>query len=75
MGTIRIQSRSLAVDWAAWMVHGLFAVAAAVPLVLLAWYLRRQQRFDLAGLDDRALEDVGLTRADVAREADKPFWR
>lgn len=32
---------------------------------------RRQMRF----LPDELLKDVGLSRADVEREASKPFWR
>ena len=51
------------------------AVATAGLGLMLTLYLRRQQRFDLAALDERGLKDVGLTRADVAREVDKPFWR
>ena len=35
--------------------------------------LRRQRR-QLATLDDRALEDMGLTRADVAAELKRPVW-
>lgn len=35
-------------------------------------YRTRQQ---LAQLDDRALQDIGLSRADACQEAEKPFWR
>jgi uncharacterized protein YjiS (DUF1127 family) len=35
---------------------------------------RRQQRI-LGELDDHMLQDIGLTRAALRREADKPFWR
>ncbi|MDH3660735.1 MAG: DUF1127 domain-containing protein [Alphaproteobacteria bacterium] len=40
-----------------------------------SWRLRHAQRKSLAMLDDRLLEDDGLSRQDVAEEADKPFWR
>lgn len=40
-----------------------------------SWLARRRQRLDLAELDDRLLQDIGLTRADVARETAKPFWQ
>ncbi len=33
-----------------------------------------RQRQTLARLDDRTLADIGLTRADVAQELDRPFW-
>ncbi len=33
-----------------------------------------RQRRDLAGLDDRTLHDIGVSRADVEREANRRFW-
>ena len=39
------------------------------------WGERRRQRQHLARLDDRMLRDLGLSRADVQIEIDKPFWR
>lgn len=39
------------------------------------WSERHRQREALAALDGDALKDIGLSRADAAREADKPFWR
>jgi len=46
-----------------------------VVRVLGAWVDRRRQRRHLAALDDGALKDIGLTRADVRMELEKPFWR
>jgi uncharacterized protein YjiS (DUF1127 family) len=43
--------------------------------VLREWRRRFRGRETLAQLSDGALRDVGLTRADVARECGKPFWR
>ncbi len=46
---------------------------------LIDWLLdgmdRARQRHALGRLDDHLLKDIGLTRADVHREYDKPFWR
>ena len=42
---------------------------------LLIWQERATQRHMLATLDDASLRDIGLSRADAAREAAKPFWR
>lgn len=42
---------------------------------LLTWHERWRQRRALAGLTDHMLRDIGLSRADVAMELDKPFWR
>ena len=39
-----------------------------------AWLRHRAERLSLARLDDRTLRDVGLTRADVEREYERPFW-
>jgi uncharacterized protein YjiS (DUF1127 family) len=36
---------------------------------------RSRQRRALSGLHDAMLRDLGLSRADVAREVEKPFWR
>lgn len=36
---------------------------------------RRKQRQALMGLDDHLLKDIGVSRAEVEREASKPFWR
>jgi uncharacterized protein YjiS (DUF1127 family) len=42
---------------------------------MLEWRARSRERHALSQLDDRMLRDIGLTRADVHREATKPFWR
>ncbi len=42
---------------------------------LNAWYTRWQERRELASLDQRALDDIGLSRGDVLTEVSKPFWR
>jgi len=42
---------------------------------LLTWQQRTRERAALAALDDRLLEDIGLTRAQARAEADKPFWQ
>lgn len=40
-----------------------------------SWIERARQRHALATLDERDLRDIGITRIDAKREADKPFWR
>jgi uncharacterized protein YjiS (DUF1127 family) len=42
---------------------------------VILWIERQRERQALLRLDDRMLRDIGLTRVDVEREADKPFWR
>ena len=46
----------------------------ALAALMRIWDRSRQRRH-LRDLDDRMLRDVGLSRADVARETAKPVWR
>lgn len=46
-----------------------------VLATVLVWQSRAHERHLLGSLDDRMLRDIGLDRADVSREAEKPFWR
>ncbi len=59
--------------------HDVIARLARLPLAvlktLLVWQERDRQRRHLAALDDRLLSDIGISRADAAREAAVPFWR
>jgi uncharacterized protein YjiS (DUF1127 family) len=43
--------------------------------LLLEWWQLGRQRRALAALDDRALQDIGVSRCDVERELGKPLWR
>jgi uncharacterized protein YjiS (DUF1127 family) len=43
--------------------------------MLLQLHERVRQRQALMALDDRLLKDIGVSRADAEREANKPFWR
>jgi uncharacterized protein YjiS (DUF1127 family) len=43
--------------------------------IISQWMERNHQRRDLAALDDRLLEDIGITRSAAASEIAKPFWR
>lgn len=38
------------------------------------WYELHRQREQLARLGDAALKDLGLSRADIHNESDRPFW-
>ena len=43
--------------------------------ILSVWIERARQRRCLAGLSDRSLKDIGISRCDALHEARKPFWR
>lgn len=38
------------------------------------WWLVHKSRRQLEGMPDQVLEDLGLTRSDVRREASRAFW-
>jgi uncharacterized protein YjiS (DUF1127 family) len=41
---------------------------------LVLWRERAKSRNRLVALDGAALKDIGLSRCDAWREANKPFW-
>lgn len=41
---------------------------------VVRWYQLSSQRRQLATMSDFALKDMGLSRADVLQEVEKPFW-
>ena len=43
--------------------------------MLREWRRRSRDRAELARLDERMLRDIGISRGDVWREINKPFWR
>jgi uncharacterized protein YjiS (DUF1127 family) len=52
-----------------------FRVWPALVATLVLWRERRRTRQHFGHLDDRALADVGLTRAQQRSECAKPFWQ
>jgi uncharacterized protein YjiS (DUF1127 family) len=51
------------------------AVFGRVVAVLGEWRQRSRERAQLALLDERMLRDIGVSRGEVLREVNKPFWR
>mgnify|MGYP001549776757 CR=1 FL=1 len=51
------------------------STTADLRSLLNTWYQRSRQRQQLAQLDVRQLDDIGLDRATALAEAAKPFWR
>lgn len=45
-----------------------------VMLRIGEWRRRSRSRQELEGLSDATLRDIGITRCDALREAQKPFW-
>jgi uncharacterized protein YjiS (DUF1127 family) len=48
---------------------------ASLLRYILTWAERARQRRALQSLDEWVLKDIGLSRADVMHEYDKPFWQ
>jgi uncharacterized protein YjiS (DUF1127 family) len=68
-----IQVESLTMSAARMLATGMHHVWRACQVA--SWRLARQRtRRALAGLDDRMLRDVGITREQAIREAEKPMW-
>jgi len=57
------------------IVQHLEASAVKVLNTLSIWGARSGERQQLSELNDRMLEDIGLTRAQVAVEVGKYFWQ
>lgn len=55
-------------------VRPLALLLAAWGQVARWWQLAEQRRL-LAMLDERALKDIGLSRAQALEEGRKPFWK
>lgn len=49
-------------------------ILRAVGRQLYRWWQLAEQRRRLAMLDDVALKDLGLNRADVIQESERSFW-
>ena len=61
--------------YSTWRARGDVHPFAAAFVTIGRWIERTRQRRALAGLDDQMLRDIGITRAEAARECGKPFWR
>ncbi len=65
-------------SWGQWVNTGARLITKdMLALVTIAgrWHKRYQRRRSLRFLDDRTLQDVGLTREQVNEQLKKPFWR
>jgi uncharacterized protein YjiS (DUF1127 family) len=57
------------------LLRRLSVVRQRVAATLSRWAARERSRRELEQMSEHMLRDIGLTRADVQREAAKPFWR
>ncbi|MBU3056056.1 DUF1127 domain-containing protein [Pseudomonas indica] len=54
--------------------HGFGRLLATAWKRLQRWLALAEQRRQLAALSDEALKDIGLSRADIYQESERPFW-
>lgn len=57
------------------LLHRLRQGATDIMLRLAATERVRRERLQMAELSDATLRDLGLSRADICGELDKPVWR
>ena len=41
---------------------------------MVRWYELARQRHQLEQMSDAGLKDLGLSRADIYKEIERPFW-
>ncbi len=51
------------------------AIIQRIAALIWSWLNRSRDRHALKQLDDRLLDDIGITRRQALAEADKPFWK
>ncbi len=51
------------------------SVLVRLASVIVAWERRARERRALAEMPEYMLKDLGISRVDARREAEKPFWR
>jgi uncharacterized protein YjiS (DUF1127 family) len=42
---------------------------------LLEWRRRQRSRRQIQAMSDHMCKDIGVSRVDIQREAEKPFWK
>lgn len=65
-------------SWGQWLHAGMGLVkkdCLQMTRLLWGWHERSRQRFQLQNLESARLKDMGLSRQDVQREINKPFWK
>ena len=75
MATTLAHGTAIGAHGAGGFVSHLLRLPVTLFEILYTWQRRVDERHRLSHLDDRLLADMGVTRADVAREISLPFWR
>lgn len=77
MNTAAAFADTLPARWAALSIPGapIRSLTEQLSRAVSRWIVSSRSRQTLEGLDEHLLKDIGLTRAEAQREADKFFWQ
>ena len=79
VATLALGHDTLAVpSFERWLARGWRTLQAALARsvdAIVTWRERARMRRQLLMLDDHLLRDIGISRLQARREAEKPFWR
>jgi uncharacterized protein YjiS (DUF1127 family) len=53
----------------------MLAIRRLILMIFQSWHERSRVRRQLAAMNERELQDIGVCRADIAEEIGRPFWR
>ncbi|MDH3336031.1 MAG: DUF1127 domain-containing protein [Rhodospirillaceae bacterium] len=65
-------------SWGSWLDDGKYLIekeARKALAILLTWQRRKAMRYLIMEMEERMLKDIGCTREDLLKEAEKPFWK
>ena len=72
------KSVTMSPTWRDWLNDGKRLLAADARRswsLIKAWDKRSRQRNEIKNLSDDILNDIGVSRTEINREAYKPFWK
>lgn len=61
--------------WLSVVLASTLKTMARTAELVAEWQARARSRRELMALDDRSLQDIGISRGDAYMEYSKPFWR
>lgn len=62
-------------SWFAQTYKNFLTLTRSAFSVIQQWNLRYQQRNQLMEMSDHLLNDIGVTRWEMQKEVEKPFWK
>lgn len=69
---------TMSLTWRGWVKDGKRLISVEIKRtwsLVKAWDQRSRMRHELSTLSDRTLKDIGVTRAQIDLEIQKPLWK